>query len=136
MISDLFNGIWDPPALSNRNNGYYLLCSVGAVMESKAQLVGIHERVRSDIEGRQPPSSTVSSTTQGGARVVSAANPNAEDAAELLRYVVLPAILCVYTNAHTYVTCACIKICVSPARVFVLCKVCVHVFSVLTSSTC
>ncbi|EXB55307.1 hypothetical protein L484_017218 [Morus notabilis] len=57
----------------------------GAVMESKAQLVGIHERVRSDIEGRQPPSSTVSSTTQGGERVVSAANPNAEDAAELLR---------------------------------------------------
>lgn len=58
-------------------------------MEGKAQLVGIHERVRSDIEGRQPPTSAVSSTAQGGKRVATAANPNAEDAAELLRLVLL-----------------------------------------------
>ena len=55
-------------------------------MESKPQLVGIHERVRSDMEGNQPPASTISSTAQGGKRVVTAANPNAEDAADLLRY--------------------------------------------------
>lgn len=59
--------------------------SVGAVMEAKAQLVGIHERVRSDIEGNQPPASSASSTMQGSKRVATAANPNAEDAAELLR---------------------------------------------------
>lgn len=54
-------------------------------MEAKAQLVGIHERVRSDIEGSQPPTSAVSSTMQGGKRVATAANPSKEDAAELLR---------------------------------------------------
>ncbi|PON39087.1 hypothetical protein TorRG33x02_343620 [Trema orientale] len=57
----------------------------GAVMEAKAHLVGIHERVRSDIEGNQPPTSTVSSTAPGDKRVITAANPNAEDAADLLR---------------------------------------------------
>ncbi|GLT90570.1 hypothetical protein SLE2022_084960 [Rubroshorea leprosula] len=55
----------------------------GAVVEAKAQLVGIHERVRSDIGDSKPPTS-VSSTTQDK-RVASATNPNAEDAAELLR---------------------------------------------------
>jgi hypothetical protein len=60
--------------------------SIGAVVQAKAQLVGIHERVRSDIGGNQPPASSVSSTTQGGKRVATATNPNAEDAAELLRY--------------------------------------------------
>lgn len=69
-------------------------------MEAKAQLVGIHERVRSDIEGSQPPTSAVSSTAQGGKRVVTAANPNAEDAAELLRYIKLPTI-CAHKYMHT-----------------------------------
>ena len=65
---------------------------LGAVMEAKAQLVGIHERVRSDIEGNTPSTSSVqpnssSSSAQGGAkRMATATNPNAEDAAELLRY--------------------------------------------------
>ncbi|XVE49569.1 hypothetical protein DITRI_Ditri01bG0092200 [Diplodiscus trichospermus] len=58
----------------------------GAVVEAKPQLVGIHERVRSDIEGGKPPATAVPSTTLDGAkRVSSATNPNAEDAAELLR---------------------------------------------------
>ncbi|GAY68770.1 hypothetical protein CUMW_266780 [Citrus unshiu] len=61
-----------------------VLIVLGAVMEAKAQLVGIHDRVRSDMEGDQPPAS-VSSTTQGVKRVATATNPNAEDAAELLR---------------------------------------------------
>lgn len=60
------------------------------MVEAKAQLVGIHERVRSDIEGSKPPASAVPSTKQDGAkRVASATNPNAEDAAELLRYIVI-----------------------------------------------
>ena len=68
----------------------------GAVMEAKPQLVGTHERVRSDIEGNLPPklpgqANGSSSTTQGGIkRVATAANPNAEDAAELLRYLSCP----------------------------------------------
>ncbi|KAK9185031.1 hypothetical protein WN943_025384 [Citrus x changshan-huyou] len=66
----------------NRKNKKEL--PAGAVMEAKAQLVGIHDRVRSDMEGDQPPAS-VSSTTQGVKRVATATNPNAEDAAELLR---------------------------------------------------
>ena len=52
-------------------------------MEAKPQLVGIHERVRSDMEGSQPPTSTGSSAAPGGKRVVTAANPSAEDAADL-----------------------------------------------------
>lgn len=56
-------------------------------MESKPQLVGIHERVRSDIEGSQPPTASVSTTVKDGKRVATATNPNAEDAAELLRYI-------------------------------------------------
>lgn len=66
----------------NRKNKKEL--PAGAVMEAKAQLVGIHDRVRSDMEGDQPPAS-VSSTTRGVKRVATATNPNAEDAAELLR---------------------------------------------------
>ncbi|CAL1389949.1 unnamed protein product [Linum trigynum] len=58
----------------------------GAVLESKPQLVGIHERVRSDIQSSQSQASSVASTTDGGGkRVAGAANPGAEDAAELLR---------------------------------------------------
>ena len=68
-------------------------------MESKPQLVGIHERVRSDLGGSQPPTSTGSSAEPGGKRVVTAANPNAEDAADLLRYVTLSAVhACRYTR--------------------------------------
>ena len=56
-------------------------------MEAKAQLVGIHERVRSDVENNQPSNPSISNTTQAGKRVATATNPNAEDAAELLRYI-------------------------------------------------
>ena len=56
-------------------------------MEAKAQLVGIHERVRSDFESNQLSNPSVSNTTQQGKRMATAANPNAEDAAELLRYI-------------------------------------------------
>lgn len=56
------------------------------MVEAKPQLVGIHERVRSDINGSQPPTSAALGTSEGGKRVPTATNPNAEDAADLLRY--------------------------------------------------
>lgn len=59
---------------------------IGAVLEAKAQLVGIHERVRSDINGGQPATPAALSTSEVVKRVPTATNPNAEDAAELLRY--------------------------------------------------
>lgn len=64
----------------------------GVVVEAKAHLVGIRERVRSDVDGSYPSSSVVPSqkgstagTLEEGKRVASAANPEAKDAAELLR---------------------------------------------------
>lgn len=64
----------------------YDIFHIGAVVEAKPQLIGIHERVRSDIDGSQPPTSATSVTSEGVKRVPTATNPNAEDAAELLRY--------------------------------------------------
>uniref|UniRef100_A0A2P2J8A7 Uncharacterized protein MANES_14G166400 n=1 Tax=Rhizophora mucronata TaxID=61149 RepID=A0A2P2J8A7_RHIMU len=58
----------------------------GAVVEAKAHLVGIHERVRSDIEANKHPKSSEPSTTkEASTRIPTATNPNAEEAAELLR---------------------------------------------------
>uniref|UniRef100_A0A5B7A342 Uncharacterized protein n=1 Tax=Davidia involucrata TaxID=16924 RepID=A0A5B7A342_DAVIN len=85
----------------------------GTVMEAKAQLVGIHERVRSDIEGNVPPTSSVQpngslSTTQGGGkRVATATNPNAEDAADLLRMCLQCGIPKTYSNARGMVCPVC-----------------------------
>ncbi|KAG8500423.1 hypothetical protein CXB51_004356 [Gossypium anomalum] len=80
----------------------------GAVVEAKAQLVGIHERVRSDIEGSKPPVSAVPSTKQDGAkRVASATNPNAEDAAELLRMCLQCGIPKTYSSARGMVCPVC-----------------------------
>lgn len=53
-------------------------------MEAKPQLVGIRDHVRSDVEGSAPPS--VSSKSGEGKRVVTATNPEAKDAADLLRF--------------------------------------------------
>lgn len=79
----------------------------GTVMESKAQLVGIHERVRSDIVGNQPPGSSVPSTTPGIKQVPTATNPSAEDAAELLRMCVQCGIPKTYSNARGMVCPVC-----------------------------
>lgn len=57
----------------------------GAVVEAKPQLVGIHERVRSDINGSEPPLPAALGASSGGKKVATATNPNAEDAADLLR---------------------------------------------------
>ncbi|KAL0902871.1 hypothetical protein M5K25_028453 [Dendrobium thyrsiflorum] len=58
----------------------------GAVMESKPQLVGIRDRVRSDIEGSSSSPALTTGTINGeGKRVISASNPDAKDAADLLR---------------------------------------------------
>lgn len=58
------------------------------MVEAKPQLVGIHERVRSD-NGSEPPTSAASSASEGGKKIATATNPNAEDAADLLRYAFL-----------------------------------------------
>ncbi|ONK60735.1 uncharacterized protein A4U43_C08F22010 [Asparagus officinalis] len=54
------------------------------VVEAKAQLVGIRDRVRSDIEGSSPAPATVD-TAGDGKRVITASNPEPKDAADLLR---------------------------------------------------
>ncbi|KAL9405447.1 hypothetical protein Peur_002419 [Populus x canadensis] len=67
----------------------FLLCfvrNVGAIVEVKPLLVGIHKRVRSDIVAHEPPSSVPSTIDEGGKCVPTATNPSAEDAAELLRH--------------------------------------------------
>ncbi|KAF2309018.1 hypothetical protein GH714_000126 [Hevea brasiliensis] len=80
----------------------------GVVVEAKAQLVGIHERVRSDIEANQPPTSSAPSTTQdGGKRVPTATKPNAEDAAELLRMCLQCGIPKTYSSARGMVCPVC-----------------------------
>ncbi|KZV22758.1 hypothetical protein F511_05390 [Dorcoceras hygrometricum] len=72
----------------------------GAVVESKAQLVGIRERVRSDVENTAAQGqSGATGTAQGGKRVVTVSNPNAEDAAELLRMCVKCGIPKTYSHA-------------------------------------
>ncbi|KAK7368792.1 hypothetical protein VNO80_10822 [Phaseolus coccineus] len=79
----------------------------GAVVEAKPQLTGIHERVRSDIDGSQPPTSATSGTSEGGKRVPTATNPNAEDAAELLRMCLQCGIPKTYSNARGMVCPVC-----------------------------
>ncbi|KAJ0242152.1 hypothetical protein HA466_0214610 [Hirschfeldia incana] len=64
----------------------------GVVMEAKPQLVGIHERVRNDIDA--PPSSE-----NGEKRISTATNPNAEEAADLLRMCLQCGVPKTYTNA-------------------------------------
>lgn len=79
----------------------------GAVVESKPQLVGIHERVRSDINGSQPPTSAASGTSEGGKQVPTATNPSAEDAADLLRMCLQCGIPKTYSSARGMVCPVC-----------------------------
>ncbi|WVZ24864.1 hypothetical protein V8G54_003408 [Vigna mungo] len=79
----------------------------GAVVEAKPQLIGIHERVRSDIDGSQPPTSATSVTSEGVKRVPTATNPNAEDAAELLRMCLQCGIPKTYSSARGMVCPVC-----------------------------
>ncbi|XP_009622667.1 uncharacterized protein [Nicotiana tomentosiformis] len=84
----------------------------GAVVESKAQLVGIHERVRSDVDGSIPRTATGQAnvsvgTVQGGKPVPTASYPGAEDAAELLRMCLRCGIPKTYTHARGMVCPAC-----------------------------
>ncbi|PIN02043.1 hypothetical protein CDL12_25446 [Handroanthus impetiginosus] len=73
----------------------------GAVVESKAQLVGTHERVRSDIGSNVSEGQSGSSpgSGQGGKRVATVGNPSAEDAADLLRMCVRCGIPKTYSHA-------------------------------------
>ncbi|KAK9071032.1 hypothetical protein SSX86_009600 [Deinandra increscens subsp. villosa] len=67
----------------------------GAVVQAKAQLTGIRERVSSDA-------SNAPSTDSGGSakRVITASNPNAQDAADLLRMCVQCGIPKTFSNAR------------------------------------
>ncbi|KAJ4897299.1 hypothetical protein Rs2_24093 [Raphanus sativus] len=65
----------------------------GVVVEAKPQLVGIHERVRNDIDA--PPSSE-----NGEKRISTATNPNAEEAADLLRMCLQCGVPKTYTSAR------------------------------------
>ncbi|KAF8404572.1 hypothetical protein HHK36_009459 [Tetracentron sinense] len=80
---------------------------LGVVMEAKAQLVGIRDRVRSDIEGNFLPTSSVppqkgsmSTTTGEVKRVASATNPDAKDAADLLRMCLQCGVPKTFSNAR------------------------------------
>ncbi|KAL6531680.1 hypothetical protein OROMI_028043 [Orobanche minor] len=81
----------------------------GAVVESKAQLSGIHERVRSDVENNlsEGQSNVSAGNTQGVKRVATAGNPSAEDAAELLRMCVRCGIPKTYSHAKGMVCPVC-----------------------------
>ncbi|KAF8090616.1 hypothetical protein N665_0471s0011 [Sinapis alba] len=72
----------------------------GVVMEAKPQLVGIHERVRNDINA--PPSSE-----SGEKRISTATNPNAEEAADLLRMCLQCGVPKTYTSARGMVCPVC-----------------------------
>ncbi|CAM8951500.1 unnamed protein product [Rhodiola kirilowii] len=69
----------------------FICVYTGAVLESKPQLVEIRDRVRSDVGGTlaapsaQHQKGPVSPIQSEGKRVATAANPNPEDAADLLR---------------------------------------------------
>ncbi|XP_059297094.1 uncharacterized protein LOC132050070 isoform X2 [Lycium ferocissimum] len=83
-----------------------------AVVESKAQLVGIHERVRSDVGGGIPKTATGQAnasvgTVQGGKPMATASYPGAEDAAELLRMCLRCGIPKTYTHTRGMVCPAC-----------------------------
>ncbi|KAG2301075.1 hypothetical protein Bca52824_029726 [Brassica carinata] len=73
----------------------------GVVMEAKPQLVGIHERVRNDIDA-PPPSSE-----NGEKRISTATNPNAEEAADLLRMCLQCGVPKTYTSARGMVCPVC-----------------------------
>lgn len=78
----------------------------GAVLESKPQLVGIRDRVRSDIEASSPAITT--GTLNGeGKRVISASNPDAKDAADLLRMCLQCGIPKTYSHARGIVCPVC-----------------------------
>ncbi|WCJ42008.1 hypothetical protein M5689_022840 [Euphorbia peplus] len=79
----------------------------GVVVEAKAQIVGIRERVRSDIESNQPATTSVPSTQPGEKRMPTATNPNAEDAAELLRMCLPCGIPKTFSNAQGMVCPVC-----------------------------
>ncbi|KAL0663118.1 hypothetical protein Bca4012_099955 [Brassica carinata] len=74
---------------------------ISVVVEAKPQLVGIHERVRNNIDA-PPPSSE-----NGEKRISTATNPNAEEDADLLRMCLQCGVLKTYTSARGMVCPVC-----------------------------
>ncbi|KAG6792484.1 hypothetical protein POTOM_001634 [Populus tomentosa] len=72
----------DPPLLF-----FPLLCALSpkwvifsrAIIEVKPLLIGIHERVKSDIVAHEPSPSVPSTIDEGGKRVPTVTNPSVED---------------------------------------------------------
>ncbi|KAL5703944.1 hypothetical protein ACHQM5_022434 [Ranunculus cassubicifolius] len=94
---DVFSEVAGPPEFLNNCVAEHVLAedpiehtsrrgprAAGIVVEAKAQLVGIRERARSDTDGSNP---SQPGTLPGGEgkRLITAANPDAKDAANLLR---------------------------------------------------
>lgn len=86
----------------------------GVVMEAKAQLVGIRERVRSDVEGtvsqgsskEMPPPKTIPASSPGDSRRTPGATmPPPEDAAKLLGMCLQCGVPKTYSNAREGVVC-------------------------------
>ncbi|KAM3204719.1 hypothetical protein P3L10_028129 [Capsicum annuum] len=91
----------------------------GAIVESKAQLVGIHERVRSDVGGGIPKTVTGQAnafvgTVQRGKPMATASYHGAEDAIELLRMCLRCGIPKTYTHTRGMVCPACGVLPVNP----------------------
>lgn len=78
----------------------------GAVIESKSQLVGIRDRVRADTEA-SAPAATSGNMNEEGKRIFSASNPDAKDAADLLRMCVQCGIPKTYSHARGVVCPVC-----------------------------
>jgi hypothetical protein len=62
---------------------YYWAWFVGAVVEAKAQLIAIRDRV--SVDGGNATSDNITNTPGESKRKITAANPGPEDAADLLR---------------------------------------------------
>jgi len=86
----------------------------GIVLEAKAQLVGIHERVRSDVAGTiargpatamPPPKNIPSLTLDNVRKTPGAAMPPPEDAADLLRMCLQCGVPKTYSNAREGLVC-------------------------------
>lgn len=86
----------------------------GVVLEAKAQLVGIHERVRSDVVGTRargpatamaPPKNVPSPTLDNVRKTPGAAMPPPEDAAKLLRMCLQCGVPKTYSNAREGLVC-------------------------------
>ncbi|KAK8971089.1 hypothetical protein KSP40_PGU016530 [Platanthera guangdongensis] len=94
------------PPLESDNERKKRRCRA-AVIESKSQLVGIRDRVRADTEVTTPAVTSAAAMNEEGKRLFSATNPDAKDAADLLRMCVQCGIPKTYSHARGVVCPVC-----------------------------